>query len=603
MRTELKSHPPHHSDAADSVIFPRDYRLDDTIKSRGVIMVKQEVRHAAIAWLAQDPDEQTRSELAELLERAEFDTSAATELTDAFRAPLEFGTAGLRGKLGAGPNRMNRVTVLQAAAGLAAYLVEQGHIGKQVVIGFDARHNSRVFATDTAAVMAGAGIMPVLFSHEVPTPVLAFAIRKLHACAGVMVTASHNPAADNGYKVYLGDGRQIVSPADTQIASLIRSVSDVRGLTLIDERESVSEMILDDYIASVAHIIHAGPTTQEQRHEVAAVYTALHGVGWVTLDAVVKEAGFRPIHSVQAQQEPDADFPTVPFPNPEEDGALDLALAQAAQLNADVLLANDPDADRLAVALPDASGQWAMLRGDQVGLLLAWWMSERSRRCGRELTGTYASSIVSSLMLKPLARSCNVKYASTLTGFKWVSRVPELVFGYEEALGYCVNPHEVGDKDGISAAAVVLELCAALKAEERSLWDVLDELALQFGEHMTSQVSIRVTNLEQVAEVMSRLRTKPPTELATLRVTTIDDLGDGLDGLPKTNAVILHLGESGSDVHARVIVRPSGTEPKIKCYLEVVCQMPSLEHARHRAGELLSELASAAQPLLSGETH
>jgi len=563
-------------------------------------MIEQALQVAAQAWIEQDPDEETRAELIQLVDRAHTDTSAANELTDAFRAPLEFGTAGLRGKLGAGPNRMNRVTVFKAAAGLAAYLLDQGHAGEQVVIGFDARHNSEKFAHDTASVLAGAGLVPVLFAHVVPTPVLAFAIRKLHTCAGVMVTASHNPAADNGYKVYLGDGRQIVSPTDEQIASRIASVSDIRELALVDRWESVSEMILDDYISSVAQIVHDGPTTENQRREVVSVYTAMHGVGWVTLDAVVKEAGFAAPHSVLSQQEPDANFPTVPFPNPEENGALDLAIEQAAALNADILLANDPDADRLAVALPTHSGDWTILRGDQVGLLLAWWMNERARRCGRELSGTFASSIVSSMMLKPLAASCNIDFASTLTGFKWVSRVPNLVFGYEEALGYCVNPNEVGDKDGISAAAVVLELCAALKAESRSLWDVLDELALQFGEHSTSQVSVRVTNLEQVAEVMRKLRTEPPAQMAGLQVTSIEDLGKGLNELPKTDAVILHLGDVNSDAHARVIVRPSGTEPKIKCYLEVVSQMPSLEHARKAASELLNQLASAAQPLLAG---
>jgi phosphomannomutase len=565
------------------------------------MMIEQSLRDAASAWIEQDPDEQTRTDLTQLLERAHTDARATSDLIEAFRAPLEFGTAGLRGQLGAGPNRMNRVTVLQAAAGLAAYLIEQGHVGEQVVIGFDARHKSDVFAHDTAAVLAGAGLMPVLFDHVVPTPVLAYAIRKLPACAGVMVTASHNPASDNGYKVYLGDGRQIVSPVDAQISSHIRAVVDVRDLELVEGWQSVSELMLDDYISSVARIVHDGPTSSEQRQEVVAVYTALHGVGWVTLDAVVKEAGFKPLHSVLAQQEPDPDFPTVPFPNPEEDGALDLAMDQAAELGADVLLANDPDADRLAVALSNASGEWTMLRGDQVGLLLAWWMSERARRCGCELTGTYASSIVSSLMLKPLAESCNVGFASTLTGFKWVSRVPNLVFGYEEALGYCVNPDEVGDKDGISAAAVTLEMCAALKAEGRTLWDALDELALQFGEHSTSQVSVRVTNLEQVAHAMGKLRLQPPSDMAGLPVTSIEDLAEGINDLPKTDAVIMHLGSADSDVQARVIVRPSGTEPKIKCYLEVVCQMPSLEHARRQAEQLLDQLGSAALPLLTGK--
>ena len=329
-------------------------------------------------WLAQDPDPQTQSELQSLLAAAQSDNSALFELTDAFAAPLEFGTAGLRGALGAGPNRMNRVTVMQAAAGLAHYLIANGFAEQPVVIGFDARYNSEVFAKDTAAVMAGAGLKPKLFSQVVPTPVLAYSVRHQNACAGVMVTASHNPPKDNGYKVYLGDGRQIVSPADSQISKHISEVLDVRTLPKSDDIETMSAQVLQDYISATSKLITLGPTQLLHRQNVTSVYTAMHGVGWQTLNAVFTESGFTSPIPVIEQRDPDPAFPTVAFPNPEEKGALDLALDLAAQLNADVLLANDPDADRLAVALPDTSG-WKALRGDQIGTLLGWWMIERAR--------------------------------------------------------------------------------------------------------------------------------------------------------------------------------------------------------------------------------
>jgi len=552
-------------------------------------------------WLAQDPDDSTRQELEKLRDAAEHDGAALLELRDAFRAPLEFGTAGLRGKLGAGPNRMNRVVVIQAAAGLAQYLIDTGHHGKCVTIGFDARHNSEVFARDTAEVMAGAGFQPKMFPHVVPTPVLANSIRQLNACAGVMVTASHNPPQDNGYKVYLGDGRQIVPPADIEISVRIREVTDVRAVVRGTSVETLSDNIGQRYIETIAQLVLDGPVSQADRSSITSVYTAMHGVGWLALKGVFARAGFSEPVAVSEQRDPDPDFPTVAFPNPEEKGALDLAIELATETHADVLLANDPDADRLAIALPKPNGTWQALRGDQVGVLLAWWIIERTRLSGKPLQGTFANSIVSSLMLEPLAKSAGLNYAHTLTGFKWVSRVPDLIYGYEEALGYCVNPESVGDKDGISAAAYFMEFMAFLKSTNRTPWDILDELDSQFGVHTTEQISVRVTDLDQLATVMANVRANPPAEMGLLDVVGMEDLAVGTAELPATDGVVLHLKGIGDVVKGRVIIRPSGTEPKIKCYLEVVVRSSDLAIAREVATITLAGLAHDARPLLAGE--
>jgi phosphomannomutase len=552
------------------------------------------------SWIQQDPDPVTKAQLTELLNAAQTDQAALLELQDAFVAPLEFGTAGLRGALGAGPNRMNRVTVLQAASGLAQYLVQQGFAGKKVVIGFDARYNSDVFAADTARVMSGAGLDPMVFSHVVPTPVLAFAIRHLDACAGVMVTASHNPPQDNGYKVYLGDGRQIVSPVDEQISKLINAVTDVSEISLGSTGAVVSDDVVKTYTSLTAQLIATGPTTDAQRKSVTSVYTAMHGVGWNTLQSVFSAAGFiEPIAALE-QRDPDPAFPTVAFPNPEEKGSLDISLALAKKYSVDVLLANDPDADRFAAAVPNAAGDWIPLRGDQIGSLLGWWMIERARLTGSKLSGTLANSIVSSMMLASIAEFAGLKYESTLTGFKWVSRVKNLTFGYEEALGYCVDPKNVSDKDGISAAEVFMEMLARLKSEGKTIWQVLTELALAHGLHATDQISVRVTSSEQVAVTMAGIRTTPPTELGGLSVSRIDDLAKGLGELPKTDAVIIHLAGTDQIQKARVIVRPSGTEPKIKCYLEVVVRSEDLAIAQQTADNELMSLAADAGPLLGG---
>lgn len=561
------------------------------------ISLKQQVNN----WLEQDPDPVTKEQLNKLVNAAESgDSSALIELTDSFRAPLEFGTAGLRGALGPGPNRMNRVTVLQAIGGLVEYLKENGFTGQKVVIGYDARYNSDVFAMDTARVLAGNGFIPVLFDHVVPTPVLAFAIRELKTCAGIMVTASHNPPQDNGYKVYLGDGRQIVPPADVEISKQIRKIINVQDLSFSSVIEYAPASCEVAYLDSVKKVIDAGPTNVEQRQNIKTVYTAMHGVGWETLKNIFAACHLNEPIAVALQRDPNPAFPTVAFPNPEEKGALDLAIDEAIKADADLLLANDPDADRLAVALPTSKNDWKMLRGDQVGILLGWWVAKRAQLTNHKISGTLASSIVSSMMLEVIAKDNGFKYEHTLTGFKWVSRVPNLVFGYEEALGYCVDPESVGDKDGISAAAMFVEMASWLKSQELTIWQQLDELASKYGLFVSDQVSVRVTDLTVVPKVMGDLRTNPPAKFGNLKVDSVLDLAKSESGLPPTDGIIFYLSGTDQINRGRVIVRPSGTEPKIKCYLEVVANTEDLDLGQTLASAELAEIARDAKPLLTG---
>jgi phosphomannomutase len=519
-------------------------------------MSSHELTGRARAWAAEDPDPHTRAELESLLEQVTKDPDgpAARDLGDRFAGRLEFGTAGLRGALGAGPNRMNRVVVTRTAAGLAAYLRANGATDSDsVVIGYDARHNSDVFAADTAAVMTGAGLRALLLPGPLPTPVLAYAIRHLGCVAGVMVTASHNPPQDNGYKVYLGDGSQIVPPADAEISARIDAVGALADIPLGNGGETLGAELLEAYLADVSGLVDAdGP------RDLTVVYTPLHGVGGETVRLAMERAGFAAPHVATAQADPDPDFPTVAFPNPEEPGAMDLAMALAAEVGADLVVANDPDADRCAVAVPGPHG-WRMLRGDEVGVLLADLLLRRG------VTGVYATSIVSSSLLAALAAAYDQPYEETLTGFKWIGRVEGLAFGYEEALGYCVAPGLVRDKDGVSALLRVVELAAELKAEGRSLTDRLDDIAREHGLYATDQLSVRVTDLGRIGEAMARLRTTPPEQLGGLLVERVDDLAAGSNALPATEGLRYHLADQ-----ARVVVRPSGTEPKLKCYLEVV---------------------------------
>ncbi len=530
----------------------------------------------AQAWLAEDPDPDTREELARLI-----DDGNHAELAARFAGTLQFGTAGLRGELGAGPLRMNRSVVIRAAAGLAAYLKKQGtphgdDTAGLVVIGYDARHKSRTFAEDTAAVMTGAGLRAAVLPRPLPTPVLAFAVRHLGAVAGVEVTASHNPPRDNGYKVYLGDGSQIVPPADAEIAAEIDAVA---SLTTVPRPttgwETLDDTVLEAYLTRTDAVL-----SENSPRTARTVYTAMHGVGKDVLLAAFARAGFPAPDLVTEQADPDPDFPTVAFPNPEEPGAMDLAFAKARETDPDLVIANDPDADRCAAAVKDG-GDWRMLRGDEVGALLAAHLVRRG------VTGTFAESIVSSSLLGRIAGKAGLPYEETLTGFKWIARVDGLRYGYEEALGYCVDPDGVRDKDGITAALLLTELASELKAEHRTLLDLLDDLAVEHGLHATDQLSVRVKDLGLIAAAMRRLREQPPTELAGLRITKAEDLTEGTDKLPPTDGLRYTLDG------ARVVVRPSGTEPKLKCYLEVVVPVAGtadLPEARAKATTLLTTI-------------
>ena len=543
-------------------------------------VVTDDLKAAAAAWLSEDPDPDTRLELTKLLDAADYD-----ELSDRFDGTLEFGTAGLRGAVGAGPNRMNRVVVIRAAAGLAAYLKAKGLTDGPVLIGYDARHKSDVFAQDTAAVMRGAGLDAVLLDRPAPTPVVAFGIGHLRAVAGVVVTASHNPPQDNGYKVYLGDGSQIVPPADAEIAAAIAAVGPLADVPRGDDWQTTGDDLLTAYLDRIAQLVPA-----DAPRDLNVAYTPLHGVGRALVEAAVARAGFAVPQVVASQADPDPDFPTVSFPNPEEPGAIDAALELARSMNADIAVANDPDADRCAVAIPDVSadGGWRMLRGDELGALLGeFLLSARP-------DGVAACSIVSSSLLGKIAASYGVRYVETLTGFKWIGRVPELVFGYEEALGYCVDPAAVKDKDGVSTLVRVLQLAAQAKAAGRTLLDLLDDLAIKHGLHATDQLSARVEDLSLIAQAMDRLRAEPPTTLGTYAVERIDDLSKGSETLPPTDGLRYTLSDG-----ARVVVRPSGTEPKLKCYLEVVVPVTTdVTAARAEAATALaavkSDLAAAA---------
>ena len=523
-------------------------------------------------WAADDPDVATRAELEAIIAAAEAgDEAAAADLADRCGALLEFGTAGLRGALGAGPNRMNRAVVIRAAAGLMAYLRDEGAGGgpapsPAVVIGYDARLGSAEFARDTASVVVGAGGVAMVLPRPLPTPVLAFAIRHLGCDAGIMVTASHNPPQDNGYKVYLGDGCQIVPPADVEIR---RHIEAVRGTADVpmphDGWQVLGDDVLEAYVAAVAALIHA-----DAPREVSVVQTSMHGVGGEVVRAVFEAAGFAAPTVVAEQHEPDPAFPTVPFPNPEEAGAIDMALALAKQTAPDVVIANDPDADRCAVAIPDplaatgidAAG-WRMLRGDELGALLAWDI------LGRGVTGAdvVARSIVSSRLTDAMAEAAGCRHAQTLTGFKWIARAPGMRYGYEEAIGYCVAPEVVRDKDGISAALLVAALQARLTAQGRTVRDVLDELALRHGVYATDAFSVRVADLSLIGDVMARLRgaAAATPQIAGVAVDAVEDLERPQDDLPPTDGLRYVLADA-----SRVIVRPSGTEPKLKVYLEAI---------------------------------
>lgn len=532
---------------------------------------------AARSWLEEDPDPQTRAQL-----QAWMDNDDRERLAAAFAGPLTFGTAGLRGPLGPGPAAMNHIVVAKAAAGLCQYVKDTG--GSKVVVGYDARRNSDAFAELTAAIAAGAGLTAEVLPRPLPTPVLAYAIKARGADAGVVVTASHNPPEDNGYKVYLGDGMQIVPPADAEISARIAAQPHYQDIPRSTGWTRLGDEIVEEYLARVVGLADPAKTGDAQ---LTVVYTAMHGVGGHLFETVCERLGFVDLFAVAEQFEPDPAFPTVAFPNPEEPGAMDLALAAAVRENADLIIANDPDADRCAVGIPTADG-FRMLRGDEVGVLLGWWTAHRA-----PVDGSLVTTIVSSSMLGSIAESAGLGFRQTLTGFKWITRPEDIVFGYEEALGYCVDPQAVRDKDGISASVRMLELAAHLQTQDRSITGLLDQLAAEHGVYLTDQISIRVQDLSDRDRALAALQADPRAAIADLAGVT--DLTDSLaTGLPPTEGLRLDLAGGG-----RVIARPSGTEAKLKVYLEVIERSGDVATDRARAVERLSVLRAGLEEFLA----
>ena len=528
-------------------------------------------------WAAHDPDPETAAYVLGLLE----DPARAAELQSRFSGPLTFGTAGLRGEVGAGESRMNRAVVTRATYGLMDWLGRQVE-RPRVVIGCDARHGSSDFYTTAAEVISAAGGTALLLPPCLPTPVTAFAVRALHADAGIMITASHNPRTDNGYKVYLGgrvatgvaDGVQIVLPADAEIMACITQASPADQIPRDSLRVEKVD-VLPEYLETAA---------RNGVSDLRIILTAMHGVGGEVARQALNRAGFHDIHVVAEQFAPDPDFPTVAFPNPEEPGALDLAIALASDVDADLIFALDPDADRCAVAIPTGDGDWRQLSGDETGCLLGDYVAGS---CGAVAgaSGVLASSIVSSRLLGSIAAAHGLEHRTTLTGFKWIGQVPDLVFGYEEAIGYCCDPAHVRDKDGITAAVTMALLVAGLRADGRAIQDVLDSFAERFGLHATAPVTFRVEEVALISAAMRRLRSAAPAELAGSEVVSVIDLGEGYDGLPPADGLMLF-----TAANDRVIIRPSGTEPKLKCYLEVILPGGTWEEARGRLDAIAGEL-------------
>ena len=528
------------------------------------------------AWIADDPDPVTAAQLQQWL-----DTNNEAELRASFNGFLQFGTAGLRGPIRPGPSGMNRAVVGRTAAGIIAYMKERNLTS--VVIGRDARYGSEDYTFETAEIMSGAGMKVFVLPRPLPTPVLAFATNELGCDVGIMVTASHNPPQDNGYKVYLGGtvdgieyrGSQIVSPTDVSIAHKIAAITSLKEQPRGKEWTVLGEEIIEKYIDRTAALA-------TKPGSLRIVYTAMHGVGTETLQRVFHKAGFTSPILVEAQAAPDPDFPTVAFPNPEEPGAIDLALETARSFDADLVIANDPDADRCAAAVKDPVTGWRMLRGDELGAILGESIARKTT------TGIFANSIVSSSILKKIAEHYQLEFKETLTGFKWLAKIKGLTFGYEEALGYAVDTKTVNDKDGISAAITLAQIATDLAADGKTLLDLLDEIWGRHGFHATEQISIRLSDLSTVGVILGGLRNNPPQNIAGRVVTSIDDLAAPTDGLPPTDGLRIWL-----DGGVRIIIRPSGTEAKMKCYIEVI------EKDSKTAQVVLDQLRPPLKELLS----
>jgi phosphomannomutase len=528
------------------------------------------------AWIADDPDPQTAAQLQSLL-----DSGDEVTLHKYFNGFLQFGTAGLRGPVAPGPSSMNRAVVGRTAAGIAGYMKKRGMT--KVVIGRDTRHGSEDYTFESAEILSGAGMDVYILPRPLPTPVLAFATSHLNCDIGIMVTASHNPPQDNGYKVYVGptaDGinyasSQIISPTDGFIAEEIDAVTSLKSLPRGKKWIVLGEDVISEYVTRTSKLA-------PRPGDIKIVYTAMHGVGTETVQRVFNHAGFATLILVDEQCAPDPDFPTVAFPNPEEPGAIDLALKKARDFGADLVIANDPDADRCAAAINDPKVGWRMLRGDELGVVLGEWLARSHTH------GAFGNSIVSSSALRKIAAQYGIEFHEVLTGFKWLAKIEDLAYGYEEAIGYAVDSETVNDKDGISAALFLAQVAMDLKREGLSISDLLNEVWSRHGFHGTEQISIRVADMSAITRLLTGLRTNPPTEIAGRAVESIDDLSAPANGLPPTDGLRIWLAGG-----IRVIVRPSGTEAKLKCYIEVITKtseesQESLDQIRQPLKELLS---------------
>ena len=528
------------------------------------------------AWIADDPDPKTAAELQALL-----DAEDETTLSKHFNGFLQFGTAGLRGPIGPGPSCMNRAVVGRTAAGIASYMKKRGMT--KVVIGRDARYGSEDYTFETAEIMSGAGMEVFILPRPLPTPVVAFATAHLGCDIGIMVTASHNPPQDNGYKVYVGpvaDGinyasSQIINPTDGFIASDIDAVTSLKSLARGKNWTMLGEEVISEYVSRASALA-------PRPGDLKIVYTAMHGVGTETIQRVFNHAGFATLILVDEQCTPDPDFPTVAFPNPEEPGAIDLALKKARDFGADLVIANDPDADRCAAAINDPKVGWRMLRGDELGIVFGEWIARSNP------SGSFANSIVSSSALRKISGHYGVDFQEVLTGFKWIAKIENLAFGYEEAIGYAVNSDNVNDKDGISAATFLAQIAMDLKRDGLTISDLLNQVWERHGFHGTEQISIRVTDMSAITLLLAGLRSNPPREIAGRAVESIDDLAVPTDGLPPTDGLRIWLAGG-----IRIIVRPSGTEAKMKCYIEVVTATSD------ESQKLLDEIRSPLKELLS----
>ena len=541
-------------------------------------MISAKVRE----WISHDPDPRTAAELA---------ACSDDELAERFARPLTFGTAGLRGPLRGGPNGMNLAVVVRTTWAVAKVLKDRGLGGSRVVVGRDARHFSDEFALAAAEVLAAQGFSVTLMFAAVPTPVVAFTVRRTGAAAGIQITASHNPPSDNGYKVYFEGGFPIVPPADREVEAAIAEAPFADEIPR--QRVDVSG------VEEVRRYVRRAAQVRRTHAPIRVALTPMHGVGGGYAMDVFAEAGLTDVHAVKSQFAPDPDFPTVALPNPEEAGAVDALLGLAADVGADIAIALDPDADRCAVGVPTPEG-WRMLSGDETGWLLGDYLLSRLGPGPVAETAVVASTVVSSRMLAGIAAEHGARHVETLTGFKWLVRadaeVPSgtLVYAYEEAIGHCVDPGAVRDKDGISAAVLACDLVAALRGRGRTLLDALDDLALRHGVHTTTAVSIGVVDAVGAVAVMTRLRHAPPARLAGFDVSVTDLLNE--HDLRRTDAVILSGGDD--DTSVRMVVRPSGTEPKVKCYIEVRCaDVDDLDAARAKAGGLQGDLVAVARRL------